>query len=173
MNDRTLGVAVAAISAGVLGFLLWLIYGRADVTTSGHDASALPALNATANFLCAVCLVAGYRSIRAGKRNRHIVFMLAAVACSALFLIGYVTHHAAAGDTPFAGQGLVRPIYFAILISHVVMTTVTLPMILFTLARAATGRFVEHKRIARRTLPLWLYVSVTGVLIFVFLRVWS
>lgn len=173
MNDRTLGVAVAAISAGVVGFLLWLIYGRADVAAAGHDASLLPAFNATANFLCVVCLISGYRSIRAGKRNLHIAFMLAAVACSALFLAGYVTHHYTAGDTPFAGHGIVRPIYFAILISHVVVTTVTLPMILFTLARAAAGRFVEHKRIARRTLPLWLYVSVTGVLVFVFLRVWS
>lgn len=173
MNDRTLGAAVAVVSAGLLGFLLWLIYGRADVVASGHDASILPAFNAGANFLCVLCLLAGYRSIRAGRRNRHIAFMLAAVASSALFLAGYVTHHYTAGDTPFLGQGLVRPVYFAILISHVVVTIVTLPMILFTLARAATGRFVEHKRIARRTLPLWLYVSVTGVLIFVFLRVWS
>lgn len=173
MNDRTLGTAVAVVSAGVLGFLLWLIYGRADVVASGHDGSLLPAFNAAANFLCVLCLLAGYRSIREGKRNRHIAFMLAAVVCSALFLAGYVTHHYTAGDTPFLGQGLVRPVYFAVLISHVLVTMVTLPMILLTLARAATGRFVEHKRIARRTLPLWLYVSVTGVLIFVFLRVWS
>jgi len=173
MNDRVLGAAVAAVSAAVLGFLLWLVYGRADAGAAAHGTSALPALNATANFLCAICLVAGYRSIRAGKRDRHIAFMLAAVACSALFLVGYVAHHYTAGDTPFLGQGIVRPVYFGILISHVVVTTVTLPMILLTLARAASGRFVEHKRIARRTLPLWLYVSVTGVLIFAFLRIWT
>jgi putative membrane protein len=171
MNDKALGAAVAAISAGILGFLLWLVYGRAE--TAGHgETSILPALNATANFVCTLLLVAGYREIRAGNRQRHMVCMLAAVGCSALFLAGYVTHHYTAGDTPFTGQGIVRPIYFAILISHVVVTAVALPMILYTLARAATGRFVEHRRIARRTLPLWLYVSVTGVLIFVFLRVW-
>ncbi|MFN2425542.1 MAG: DUF420 domain-containing protein [Candidatus Binatia bacterium] len=172
MNDKILGAAVATVSVAVLGFLFWLIYGRVPVE-SGEHTSVLPLFNATANLLCVVCLAGGYRSIRAGRRNRHIGFMLAAVACSALFLAGYVIHHYTAGDTPFLGQGLVRPVYFAILISHVVVTTVTLPMILFTLAHAASGRFPEHKRVARRTLPLWLYVSVTGVLIFVFLKVWS
>ena len=173
MNDKALGAAVAVISAGVMGFLLWLIYGRADAGSHGVESSMLPAMNATANFLCTLFLVAGYREIRAGNKRRHMACMLTAVACSAVFLAGYITHHYTAGDTPFAGQGLVRPIYFAILISHVVVTAVALPMILYTLAHAASGRFVEHRRIARRTLPLWLYVSVTGVMIFVFLRIWS
>jgi putative membrane protein len=173
MNDKALGAAVAVISAGIMGFLLWLVYGRADAGVHGGETSMLPAMNATANFLCTLLLVAGYREIRAGNKRRHMACMLAAVACSAIFLAGYITHHYTAGDTPFTGQGLVRPIYFAILISHVVVTAVALPMILYTLARAASGRFVEHRRIARRTLPLWLYVSVTGVLIFVFLRLWS
>ena len=172
MNDKALGAAVAAVSVGVMGFLLWLIYGRADTGAHG-EASVLPAMNATANFVCTLFLLAGYREIRAGRKQRHMACMLAAVACSAIFLAGYVTHHYTAGDTPFTGQGLVRPVYFAILISHVVVTAVALPMILYTLAHAALGRFVEHRRIARWTLPLWLYVSVTGVLIFVFLRVWG
>jgi len=173
MSDRVLGGAVATVSAAVLGFLLWLIYGRDVAADGAHASSILPLVNATANFLCVLCLLAGYRAIRTGRRNRHIALMLAAVTCSAVFLGGYITHHYTAGDTPFAGQGIVRPIYFAILISHVLVTMVTLPMILLTLAYAASGRFVQHKRIARWTLPLWLYVSVTGVLIFVFLRVWT
>lgn len=172
MNDRYLPGAVAAVSATVLGFLFWLIYGRPDTAGEGAGHSPLPLLNAVFNFLCALCLVGGYRAIRAGNRRRHVAFMLAAVTCSALFLVGYVTHHSTAGDTPFLGQGLVRPVYFAILISHVLVTMITLPMILFTLAYAASGRYAEHKRIARRTLPLWLYVSATGVLVFVFLRWW-
>lgn len=172
MNDKALGAVVATISAGVMGFLLWLLYGR-DVSAAGGGHSILPAVNATANAFCTLFLVAGYRAIRAGDQRRHMMCMLTAVACSAVFLAGYITHHYTAGDTPFAGQGLVRPVYFAILISHVVVTTVALPMILFTLAHAASGRFDRHRRIARRTLPLWLYVSVTGVLIFVFLKVWS
>lgn len=172
MSDGQLRGTIAALSAAVLGFLVWLIYLRPAGAAAVEEHSALPMLNAAFNFLCMLCLVGGYRAIRAGQRQRHIAFMLAAVACSALFLAGYVTHHYSAGDTPFHGQGIVRPIYFAILISHVLVTTVTLPMILFTLAHAASGRFAEHRRIARRTLPLWLYVSVTGVLVFAFLRWW-
>ena len=170
MSDRALRGAVALISTAVLGFLFWLIYGREPHGDGGGAASPLPFLNAAFNLAAAVCLVAGYRAIRAGARQTHTAFMLAAVACSACFLIGYVTHHYTAGDTPFPGQGLVRPVYFTILITHVLATMIALPMILFTLAHAASSRFDRHKRIARRTLPLWLYVSVTGVLIFAFLR---
>ena len=173
MNERLLRGGVALVSATVLGFLLWLVYLH-PARSDGHGASSsLPVLNAFFNFLCMVFLVAGYRAIRAGQRNRHIALMLSAVVCSTLFLAGYITHHATAGDTKFLGQGFVRPVYFTILISHVLATVVALPMILFTLAHAATGRFAEHKRIARRTLPLWLYVSATGVLVFVFLRWWA
>lgn len=172
MSDRFLGAGVATVTVAVFAFLLWLLYGR-EVEPAGGTASVLPVLNAAANLACSGFLVAGYRSIRAGRRNRHIAFMLAALACSAVFLVGYVVHHQTSGDTPFRGEGIVRPIYFTILVSHVAATAVALPMILYTLAHAARGRFVDHKRIARRTLPLWLYVSVTGVLIFLFLRAWS
>ncbi len=173
MNEKFLRGGIAAVSTALFGFLLWLLYLHPAAAGAGGAASSLPLLNATFNLLCTLCLVGGYRAIRAGRRRRHMIFMLAAVTCSAVFLAGYITHHYAAGDTPFAGQGLVRPVYFAILISHVLVTVVTVPMILFTLAHAASGRFADHKRIARRTLPLWLYVSVTGVLIFVFLGWWS
>ncbi|MCA1807073.1 MAG: DUF420 domain-containing protein [Actinobacteria bacterium] len=174
MNDTALRASAAAVSAVLFGFLLWLLYGRpAAPAGAGHEASLLPVLNAASNLLCTAFLVAGYRAIRAGRRSAHIACMLAAVSCSAVFLAGYVTHHFTAGDTPFLGQGLVRPVYFAILITHVLVTMVTVPMILLTLAYAATGRFTDHRRLARRTLPLWLYVSVTGVLIFVLLRLWS
>jgi putative membrane protein len=173
MSDRALGSAVATISVAVFGFLLWLVYGRTPSPGAAGEHSLLPLVNAVANLACAALLLAGYRAIRAGDQRRHMLCMIAAVACSAIFLAGYVTHHYTAGDTPFGGEGLVRPVYFAILVSHILLTMVTLPMILFTLAYAASGRFPEHRRIARRTLPLWLYVSVTGVLIFVFLRMWS
>lgn len=173
MRDRTERAVVAALSAAVLGFLFWLVYGRADQATSASGASVLPLWNAACNVLCAGSLLGGYRAIRAGKRQQHIALMLTAVTFSALFLAGYVTHHYTAGDTSFQGQGSVRAVYFAILISHVLVTVVTLPMILMTLAHAASGRFEQHKRLARWTLPAWLYVSVTGVLVFVFLRWWS
>lgn len=171
MNQNTLRGVVATLSLAVFAFLGWLIWLRPE--TTGHGgADPLPVFNAACNTLSAVALVAGYRAIRAGDRRRHVVAMLTALACSAAFLVGYVVHHWTAGDTPFHGQGAVRVVYFVILASHVLVTTVTLPMILFTLAHAASGRFVDHKRIARRTLPLWLYVSVTGVLVFAFLRWW-
>lgn len=173
MNEKLLRTAVAVVSAVILSFLLWLIYVHEGSAPGTGADSPLPALNATFNLLCTGCLVAGWRAIRRGDRQRHLVFMLAGVACSAMFLAGYVTHHYTAGDTPFPGQGAVRPVYFAILITHVLATTAALPMILFTLAHAAGGRFDRHRRIARWTLPLWLYASVTGVLIFVFLRAYS
>jgi putative membrane protein len=171
MNQNLLRGSVAIVSFAVFGFLVWLIYLRPETTGAGAGDS-LPLLNAVFNTLSAAALVTGYRAIRAGDRRRHVAAMLTALACSAAFLVGYVIHHSTAGDTPFHGQGAVRVVYFAILVSHVAVTAVTLPMILFTLAHAATGRFPQHKRIARRTLPLWLYVSVTGVLVFAFLRWW-
>lgn len=171
MNQNLLRGGIAAVSLAVFGFLVWLVYLRPDAAGSGAHAH-LPVFNAVFNSLSAAALVVGYRAIRAGNRRRHVAAMLAALGCSAAFLAGYVVHHFAAGDTPFHGQGPVRAVYFAILVSHVAVTIVTLPMILFTLAHAASGSFVEHKRVARRTLPLWLYVSVTGVLVFAFLRWW-
>lgn len=172
VSDGLLRVAVAAVSATLFGFLLWLLYARPGA--SGAEAPALlPAANAACNAASFACLLAGWRAIRQGRRERHRAFMLGAVFWSALFLAGYVAHKALSGDTPFAGQGLVRPVYFAVLASHVVATAVALPMILMTLARALGGRFPEHRLVARRTLPLWLYVSATGVAIFAFLKLWS
>jgi putative membrane protein len=175
LNETSLRGAVAAVSVLLFGFLLWLLYGRPVAPSSAGAGLALdlPAWNAAFNALCVTCLLLGYRAIRRGQRRAHIRWMLGGLCFSALFLLGYITHHSLHGDTPFQGQGVVRPVYFAILISHIVATAAVLPMILFTLARAAAGRFPEHKAIARLTLPLWLYVSATGVLIFAFLRVWS
>jgi putative membrane protein len=171
MNQNVLRSGIAVVSAAVLGFLVWLVYFRS--VAEGAEASAvLPVFNAACNALSIVAMGAGYRAIRQGNRRGHIAAMLTALACSAAFLAGYIVHHSTAGDTPFHGQGAVRVVYFTVLVSHIAVTTVTLPMILFTLAYAATGRFPEHRRIARRTLPLWLYVSMTGVLVFAFLRWW-
>lgn len=126
----------------------------------------LPALNATLNSASAVLLVTGYLLIRKKKIAGHKACMIGAFALSVLFLISYVTYHAQAGSTPFAGRGLIRPVYFAILVSHVVLAAVILPMAIVTLRRALAGQFDRHVRIARRTLPLWIYVSVTGVVIY-------
>ncbi len=128
-----------------------------------HD---LPAVNATLNSLSAVLLAAGFFFIRRKNVAAHKACMLGAFSVSALFLVSYVVYHAHAGSTSFPGRGLIRPVYFAILVSHVVLAGAILPMALVTISRALRGRIESHRAIARRTLPLWLYVSVTGVVIY-------
>jgi uncharacterized membrane protein YozB (DUF420 family) len=126
----------------------------------------LPALNATLNAIAAVLLVIGYVLIRRGRIQQHRRVMLAAFTTSALFLVSYVTYHANAGSRPFAGQGPIRIVYFAILISHVILAAAILPLALITLTHGLRARFDRHVPIARWTLPIWLYVSVTGVVVY-------
>ncbi|HVQ37271.1 MAG TPA: DUF420 domain-containing protein [Pyrinomonadaceae bacterium] len=131
--------------------------------------SYLPHVNAILNTTSAVLLITGYRFIRAQRVDAHRKCQVAAFLTSTLFLISYLTYHYYHGDTRFLGQGIVRPFYFAVLISHVILAVVIVPLILITLYRAARGDFIRHKRIARWTLPLWLYVSVTGVIVYLML----
>jgi uncharacterized membrane protein YozB (DUF420 family) len=131
--------------------------------------SDLPALNATLNGVAALFLVAGYVFIRQRRIAAHRASMLAAVTASALFLMSYVIYHASAGSKPFPGTGPVRVVYFIILITHIVLAAAIVPMVLMTLSRALQQRFDRHAVIARRTFPLWLYVSATGVVIYLML----
>ena len=131
--------------------------------------SDLPAVNATLNGLAAVFLVIGYVLIRRGRRDLHKRFMLAALGTSTLFLISYVIYHANAGSRPFTGTGPVRIVYFAILITHVVLAAAILPLALVTTGRGLREQYAKHVRVARWTLPIWLYVSVTGVIIYLML----
>jgi len=161
---------ILPLSGAIAGFLVWLIYLKGARADAPDWVATLPAANAFFNACSATALAGGWISIRRGRRETHMRFMLSAVAFSALFLASYVVYHAFHGDTRFPGQGLVRPIYFFILISHILLSVVALPLILTTLYYAATGRFVTHRRIARFTLPVWFYVSVTGVVVFALLR---
>ncbi len=131
--------------------------------------SYLPHLNAFLNTTSALFLIAGYRFIRAGFIRPHRNCQIAALVTSTCFLISYLTYHYYHGDTLFLGQGIVRPFYFAILITHVILAIVIVPLVLITVYRAARGDFIRHRRIARWTLPLWLYVSVTGVIVYLML----
>jgi putative membrane protein len=131
--------------------------------------SLLPHLNALLNTVSAVLLVVGYYHIRKGRIQSHRKFQVAALATSTLFLISYLTYHYYHGDTPFLGQGIVRPFYFTILITHVVLAIAIVPLVLITAYRAARGDFIRHRQIARWTFPLWLYVSVTGVIVYIML----
>lgn len=129
----------------------------------------LPALNASLNSLSTVFLVAGYTLIRRGERRLHQVCMTGALITSAAFLISYVIYHANVGSRPFPGQGAIRLVYFGILITHVILAATILPLALVTTMRALRAQYGAHVRIARWTLPLWLYVSVTGVVIYLML----
>ena len=131
-----------------------------------HD---LPAVNATLNALSGILLVTGYALIRARRIEQHRKFMIAAFATSSLFLVCYLVYHAQVGSVRFTRQGFVRPLYFTILVTHVTLAGAVLPMAILTLSRGLQARFPQHRRIARWTFPIWLYVSVTGVLVYVLL----
>jgi len=169
MGDRvalSIGVLSLAI-VGVVGVLLLLAHDPGRRFSA--EVTALPALNAALNATCAALLVVGWIAIRRRRIGVHRACMLAACVASALFLVSYVVYHALAGSRPFGGQGWIRVVYFPILVSHVVLAAVMVPFVLTTVYRALSGRFDRHVPIARRTLPVWLYVSVTGVLVYLLL----
>ena len=130
---------------------------------------ALPHLNAILNATSGLLLVTGYLFIRRRKVIAHRNCLVAALVASTLFLVSYLTYHYYYGSTRFAGQGLVRSVYFMILISHTILAAVIVPFVGVTLYRAARGQFARHMRIARWTFPMWLYVSVTGVIVYLML----
>lgn len=169
MTDRSFYVFVTVLSAAALGFLAFILLGR-PASGAHIDVSFLPAVNASLNATSAVLLCAGYAAIRARQKALHRALMVAAFVASSLFLVCYVLYHSVHGDTRYLGTGFIRTVYFAILISHIGLSAVALPLVLTTLFFAARGTFEKHRRLARWTLPLWLYVSVTGVAVFFFLR---
>ncbi len=164
--------AILLLSAAVAAFLIWLIYFKGRVEAP-EWVLALPAANAVFNSLSAVCLTLGYINIRKKRRDVHMRFMIGAVTFSALFLVSYITYHYFHGDTKFPGQGWVRPVYFALLISHIGLSMVALPLIFATLWYATRSQFQFHRKIARWTFPIWLYVSVTGVIVYFVLRAYT
>ncbi|HEX7020070.1 MAG TPA: DUF420 domain-containing protein [Gemmatimonadaceae bacterium] len=131
----------------------------------------LPAVNATLNATAAILLVIGYVLIRRGRIRQHRAVMLTALTVSALFLVSYLTYHAHAGSKRYTGQGPIRTVYFTILISHTILAAAILPLVLITVSRALAARYDRHRAIARWTLPIWLYVSITGVVVY-FMLYW-
>lgn len=127
----------------------------------------MPPFQAAANTVATLLLVTGYYFIRRENRRMHRNCMATALAVSAVFLVSYLTYHNLVGYAPFAGQGWIRPLYFTLLGSHIVLAGVIVPLVLLTVWFAATGNFTRHPRIARWTLPIWLYVSITGVVIYI------
>ena len=150
-----------------------MIFGNSSVGNSIPEQYALfPALNATLNGTSAMLLVAGRALIARRRIAAHRVCMIAAVIASAAFLGCYLFFHYKVGNVRFLGEGWSRPVYFSILISHVLLAMVIVPLAIITLARGLGGRYPQHRAIARWTWPLWMYVSVTGVIVYLMLYQW-
>ncbi len=161
--------AILAISAAACLFLFWLIYVHAAAASPSQFAF-LPALNAALNGLSAVSLLIGYTFIRAHRIKAHRAAMMTAFGFSTLFLVSYILHHALHGDVRYPAHAALRGVYLPLLASHILLAVVALPMVLVTFFFSLSGRIPQHRRIARWTFPLWLYVSVTGVITWAMLR---
>jgi putative membrane protein len=158
-------VVIGGLSAAVFGAIaLVLLPGHGHHTTSAPG--IVPSVNAALNATSALLLVVGWRFVRRGEIARHRACMLTAFVLSALFLVGYLVHHARAGSVPFEGTGTLRRVYFGLLVPHIVLSAVVLPMALATIWHGWHGNVAAHRRIARWTLPLWLYVSASGVAVY-------
>lgn len=169
LSDRGFYVFNAVLCAAALAFLAWILVLRGGQ----HDAGALsfmPAVNASLNAVSAALIVGGFVAIKRRRPDQHKYFMVGAFFSSALFLVGYLVYHYVHGDTKYPGTGVLRPIYFSILISHIALSAVTLPLVLAAFFFALRRSFDRHRKIVKVALPLWLYVSVTGVAIYFFLR---
>jgi putative membrane protein len=173
-NPRAALGSIVAVSAVAVSFLLWLLYLHHAPAQFAGKYVFLPALNAVLNGLAAIALCTGFYFIKNRNRRSHRTSMLTAFAFSSLFLVSYIVNHALHGDTRFpAGHATIRAIYLLILASHITLSIVALPLVLITFFFSLSGRFSQHKRIARYTFPIWLYVSVTGVVVFALLQAYA
>jgi len=171
-SDRSFWLFNAVLSAAALAFLAYILMIR-RATGAVVDLRFMPAVNASFNALSACLLTAGWIAIRRGARERHKYLMVSAFASSSLFLVGYLTYHWVHGDTKFGGHGAVKLAYLLILATHVLLSMAIVPMCLGSFYFAWRRRFATHRRIGRVLLPIWLYVSVTGVVIFFMLRAYA
>jgi putative membrane protein len=172
-SERLAVGVIAAASAAAVAFLLWLLYVHHPPPALEQRWIFLPRLNAVLNGLSAVALCAGLYFIKHKNVHAHRASMLMAFGFSSLFLVSYIVNHALRGDTHFPGIGTARTVYLSILTSHIVLSIAALPLVLTTLFFALRGRFPVHRRLARVTFPIWVYVSVTGVVVFEFLKTYA
>ena len=163
-------VGIVAVSAAASAFLAWLVYFHAPIDIAGTHLTFLPALNAVLNTCCTVALLFGLSYIRRRAITAHRNSMFVAFLFSSLFLVAYITNHALHGDARFPGHGTARFLYLWVLLTpHILASVIALPMILVTFFLSLSGRFAAHKRLARFTYPIWLYVSVSGVVVYAML----
>jgi putative membrane protein len=167
-SDRVFFAVNAAVSILALSFIAFILLRK--TASGGPDLRFMPAVNAGFNALSASCLVVGYVAIRRRKISLHRICMVTAFAFSSLFLVGYLIYHSVHGDTKFAGTGVIRAVYLSLLGSHVLLSISVVPLALTSFYLAFTRSFARHRRLNPIFLPIWLYVSVTGVLLFFMLR---
>jgi putative membrane protein len=170
VSDRSFYLFTAVVSAAALAFLSYILMIRRGGPVAGVDLRFLPAVNASFNALAAAFLTAGWVAIRRGARRVHQYLMVSAFASSALFLVCYLAYHFVHGDTRYAGGGVMRTVYLVILASHVLLSLFVVPGALLSFYFAWRKAFERHKKVTRWLAPIWLYVSVTGVVIFFMLR---
>ncbi len=170
LTPKQFGITNALVTLTAMSFLVWLVYFH-EGNGSASRGALLPLINAILNGTSAGLISVGLWAIKQRKRTLHMQLMLAAFASSALFLVNYIYYHFSHGDTLFAGHGVVRPIYFAVLISHVLASVVTFPMILTSIYLGLSNRLVTHRRLSKWTWAGWMYVSVTGVVVYFMLHV--
>jgi len=164
-NDSYAKVLILTVSAVV--FIAVVILSRVKLQLNlGFDVHLFATINAVINSMVSLLLIAGLVAIKNGNQRLHRNIMLGAIGLSVIFLVSYIAHHLLTGDTKFGGTGMIRPVYFFILITHIFLAAVILPFILFTAYRGLTGEWPLHRRIAKITWPIWLYVSVTGVVVY-------
>jgi putative membrane protein len=173
INPRPVVGVIIVVSGLAISFLLWLLYVHHASADFAGRWTFLPALNALLNGFCAMSLCVGFYFIKHHNIPAHRTSMLLAFVFSSAFLVSYIVNHALHGDTIFPGHGALRTLYLSILASHIILSIVALPMVLTTFFFSLTGRFAIHRRIARITFPIWLYVSITGVVVFLFLRAYA
>lgn len=168
-NYRTPLIVLSIVIIAVV-FALLMLPGYGENVDLGFDVKILPLMNAIFNGIAFVFLVAAYVAIRQKRLETHKRLMLCAVAVSTLFLISYVTYHTLAPSTPYGGEGVLRYVYFFFLLSHIVLAVAVVPLALFTLFSGLSKEFRRHRRIAKWALPVWMYVSITGVIVYLMIR---
>jgi len=169
VGERALAGWVWGLSVVVVLLVVLLMSTGQLLAVEGIDVSGLPRFHAFLNGTCALLLVAGVLFVRQGKVGPHRTAMVGAFTLSTIFLLSYVVYHSQAPSVPFGGEGWIRPVYFFILLTHIALAPVILPLALYTVLRAFRAEYGRHRRVARWTFPFWLYVAVTGVLVYAFM----
>jgi len=161
-KNRTI-ITILSILIPIIVAILYFMPKNIEV---GEEIYLLPAVNAWINATTSLILILAYMAIRKGKKELHKKLMLTALSLSVLFLLSYVSYHSLAESTPYGGEGWIRSVYYFILLSHILLAIIIVPLVLLSFSRALQQNFEKHKKIARITLPLWLYVTLTGVIVY-------